>query len=253
MESIFDYFFLSDWEPELSPDKVNVWMFNLAMYKGLPDFQDCLTDDERERMSRYRLESDRLARSASRAFLRFILSEVLDVSPKEVPIVQAPGKKPMLDGVDDLHFNVSHAGDLLMIGLNAYPGIGVDVEVWKEIDFVSAARNVFSVEEQNELAAASDEDRIKLFYQGWTRKEAFIKAVGQGIAYPLKDLTVSLGGTGGDFEEIPFTSKEPRNYAMFGLTPKDGYSAALVCDPRAFNIRYQHRYIEPGDSRFPAI
>ncbi len=151
-----------------------------------------LAEDERERATRYRFERDRRRFVAGRAALRRLLADYLDCTPTEVELSYGPHGKPFVRQ-PDLSFNVSHSAGC---GLFAFaPGfeLGIDVELpgCREDDERVAAQ-FFSPHEVATLRAQPPRRRPVAFLRCWTRKEAYVKARGEGLQLPLRDFDVAF-------------------------------------------------------------
>jgi 4'-phosphopantetheinyl transferase len=99
-----------------------------------------------------------------------------------------------LDGPGDIRFNLAHSGSLAVYGFARGCEIGIDVEECRPLrDLESIARNCFSESETSHLLCLDvAEDRLQAFYRCWTRKEAYVKAVGEGLFYPLQRFEVTV-------------------------------------------------------------
>lgn len=139
---------------------------------------------EQARVQRFVFERDRRRHAACRLALRRVLADACGVAAGEIAFTEGPHGKPFAPALYGMHFNVSHSGAVGLIGLCRTHELGVDLEVWREMnDAVSLARHNFTSDEQAELAQAEDGTaRSRLFLQGWTRKEACIKAIGSGLS-----------------------------------------------------------------------
>ncbi len=126
----------------------------------------------------------------SHATLRLIMAEYLNVDPSDICFTYNPNGKPSL--IDNpVFFNLSHTSDAFAFGLSRDSYVGIDIEeVNQFVDYASISRSFFSTDEQTAIFN-SDEDSRDLFYLLWTRKEAFIKSLGAGIAADLKKVEVS--------------------------------------------------------------
>jgi len=156
----------------------------------------CLSDAERLRASRFRFDRDRQRFIVGRARLRHFLASRLDLQPEGVEFTFGPRGKPKLAGrfADaNLFFNVSHSSDLAVYAFSRGRDIGVDVEAVRELRDASAiAARFFSRRENETYLALDSRDKPLGFFNCWTRKEAFIKALGDGLYYPLDRFDVSL-------------------------------------------------------------
>lgn len=139
---------------------------------------------EQARVQRFVFERDRRRHAACRLALRRVLADACGVAAREIAFTEGRHGKPFAPALHGMHFNVSHSGALGLIGLCRTHELGVDIEVLREMsDALSLARHNFTPDEQAELARVEDGTvRSRLFLQGWTRKEACIKAIGSGLS-----------------------------------------------------------------------
>ena len=153
---------------------------------------ECLTDDERTRAARYKVETARHQFVIGRGLLRRTLGECLGTAARAVPITYTATGKPVLaDSAAGLHFNVTHTDGLALIAL-ARRAVGIDVELVRPVEnpdglvgrFFSAAERAAYLELTQQLRPAG-------FFRGWTCKEAVIKAAGLSVAY-LDEFDVEL-------------------------------------------------------------
>jgi 4'-phosphopantetheinyl transferase len=144
-----------------------------------------LSEDERARAARHRRSIDRDRLQAARGWLRLLLGWQLGVEPGTVEFAYAKGGKPHL-GEDTLRFSLSRSGGVALFGLARGAEIGVDIErVRTNADIDDIAARFFSAAEQTALAALADGERLEASFECWTRKEAYVKALGVGIGAPL--------------------------------------------------------------------
>ena len=155
-----------------------------------------LSNVERERARRFAFERDRCRFVIARARLRQMLGARLDVAPESVQLVYGPYGKPALGPAfagSGLRFNVSRCEDVVVYAFARDREIGVDVEKLRTMpDADDIVAQMFSLAENEAYFALSLRDRPLAFFQCWTRKEAFIKALGDGLHYPLDRFDVSL-------------------------------------------------------------
>ena len=189
---------MADWpaappDLQIAPGEVHVWAANLALpSQQLAEMEAVLDDAERGRASRFvqPLHRDRFI--AAHGFLRRLLGRSLQLEPGVIQFVAGAQGKPAIDG--GLEFNLAHSGDVALIALARGRAVGVDVEQVRAMpDAEGIAARFFSADEQAALAATPAGGRQDAFFNIWTRKEAWIKAIGAGLSFPLDQLTVSLG------------------------------------------------------------
>ena len=180
--------------PSLSGDEVHVWRASLD--RPAADYAILLSKDERVRADRFRFDRDRRRFIVGRGTLRIILGRYLNLSPEEVEFEYRPNGKPVLSS-GLLHtapcFNLSHSGEMLLLAVTHDRGVGVDVEtIHSDLDVETLAEQFFSPAERAELQALPADRKLDSFFNGWTCKEAYLKARGEGLTYPLDQFSVSM-------------------------------------------------------------
>jgi 4'-phosphopantetheinyl transferase len=180
----------------LANHEVHVWQASLAVSPAcLELLVRLLSKAEKDRAERFHFEKDRRRFIAARGTLRLILSRYLEKAPETITFDYNRFGKPTLPPhlASNLRFNLSHANELALYALTTAHEVGVDIE------YINHNRNTreiierfFSENEKMEFEHLPESMRLKAFFSGWTRKEAFIKARGQGLSFPLKKFTVSL-------------------------------------------------------------
>lgn len=182
--------------PRLDAGDVQIWKVNIAPLPAeIPRLLPRLTADERERANRFVFDRHRFRYIRARAALRALLGRHLRVPPSDVALTTAPGGKPFLaDTSASLYFNVSHSGDLALIALTKGGEIGIDLEAVRPQadDWVALARRYFAGEEVEALESYTAAERVQAFFRGWTRKEAIVKLLGDGLRMPLDRFIVPL-------------------------------------------------------------
>jgi 4'-phosphopantetheinyl transferase len=155
-----------------------------------------LAPDEIARAGRFLRLHDRHHYLAGRAALRCVLGQYTGMDAVDLPISYLPNGKPYLDidfPLGRLAFNLSHSDNLAFIGLAWNAEIGVDIERIRSVDnWPSIARDCFTAVEMDELNQLPDSEKLGGFFAGWTRKEAFAKALGDGLGVPLQQFEVTL-------------------------------------------------------------
>jgi 4'-phosphopantetheinyl transferase len=181
----------------LGPTDVHVWVSRLGWsHQHLQGLYEILSLDERRKAERFHFQVDRERHVIGRALARIVLAHLLDVAPNNVRFRYNKFGKPYLDCNDNgpqRRFNLSHSGDLILLAVAAGREIGVDVEgVRQDVKVDRIAARYFSARERAELASLPPEKRAAAFFACWSRKEAFIKAKGIGLSFPLDCFDVSL-------------------------------------------------------------
>jgi 4'-phosphopantetheinyl transferase len=179
-------------------DPVRVWQFELPRLIPFVDrLQGTLSADEKARGTRFHFSIDRDRYTVARGLLRLLLAASLDRTVGEVEIRYGPYGKPLLADDPAMHFNVSHSHEVILIGLGYGRELGVDVEwLGRRQDLSSITERAFSHSEQTALAQVSARDRPHAFLTCWTRKEAYVKARGEGLMRSFDGFSVPVGPMG---------------------------------------------------------
>ena len=215
----------SSW-PLLSDDEIHVWCVELDAAGEVAALAACLSAEESERASGLLSGTHQRRFVVARGMLRQLLGLYLDQDPGAVAFSRGAHGKPFLQK-GGLHFNVSHTHELALYAIVRNREVGIDVE-WPrpQVAHEQIAARFFSLEEQEALAQVPAEARQAAFYNIWTRKEAYVKARGDGIAAGLGTFAVSLGA-----EAALLRSDEGRDelerWKLMALEPATGYVAAL--------------------------
>jgi 4'-phosphopantetheinyl transferase len=215
----------------LGPGEVHVWAVSLLGDAG--GHAALLSAKERERAARFRFADHQRRFQIGHGALRAILGGYLGVEPAAVEFRQGPRGKPYVAGIGPF-FNLSHSGKLALIGVAASE-VGVDLEKVRHLESLDAiAQRHFSPSEFAALAALPGAARQLAFYRCWTRKEAYIKALGLGLAMPLDTFDVSLGERP-EFLACRDGNERPEDWSLLDVSPGPEFVAALALrarDPR---------------------
>jgi 4'-phosphopantetheinyl transferase len=203
--------------------------------KSLCALAGLLSDAERERASRFVFDRDRRRFIVSRARLRQLLAARLGVPPESVEFTYGAHGKPaiVLGPADpDLRFNVSHCNDLAVYAFSYGLDVGVDVEAVRALpDADRIAARFFSPREKEAYRALDSRDKPLGFFNCWTRKEAFIKALGDGLGHPLDSFDVSLApDKPAAILRVGVTPGDECGWRMESFAPAPGFVAAVVTE-----------------------
>jgi 4'-phosphopantetheinyl transferase len=214
---------------------VHVWRASLEQPFALQEtLLRTLNEDESARADRFHFERHRRRFVLARGFLRALLARYLEIGPEEVRFVYGPYGKPSLADkhiASGLRFNASHSHELAVYALVQEREIGIDVEyVKQEFAGEDIARHFFSAYEVQTLLALPENEQPAAFFRCWTRKEAYIKAIGTGLSHPLDEFDVTLAANERaalirDRRDDQATSR----WSMFNLE-LDSYAGALVVE-----------------------
>lgn len=200
-------------------------------------FEAVLSADERERAARYLSEAVRTRFVIARGVMRHVLGYHTRLSPRSLTFVYGAQGKPSLPQ-SNIHFNLSHSADLLLLGVTVGHPLGVDVEHIHFIpEMTTIAQDHFSLNEQQALFALPPDAQQRAFFTCWTRKEAYIKATGDGFSLPLRDFDVTLAP-----DEPPQMSRaegdDPARWRFLHLEPMPGYVGAVCVLGHDFNMTH---------------
>jgi 4'-phosphopantetheinyl transferase len=194
---------------------------------------DLLSEGELQRAYRFASDRDRRRFAVARAGLREQLAARLGRRPEAIKLVCGAQGKPALEqrrGDPDLRFNVSHCDDVAVYAFSRGREIGVDIEEVRHMDDADdIAMRFFSHRENEAYLALAPNDRALGFFNCWTRKEAFVKALGEGLSHPLDSFDVSLApGEPARFLRIESASPDGNDWSMESFSPVRGFVAAVV-------------------------
>jgi 4'-phosphopantetheinyl transferase len=228
----------------LPPGEVHVWFASLGQPpQAVQGPASLLSPDERVRGERFRFNHDRQRFISARSFLRMILGEYLGAPPASLVFRYDAQGKPALSGcwTGALEFNLSHSRDGALYALARDRRVGVDLEFVRPLDDLDEmARRVLSEHEQMALGRATPSEKLRLFYEFWTRKEAFIKATGDGLSLPVRQIEASLPLGQSSQRLVPVGGGEGTpTWTLRALAPDPAFAAALVVEGGAFDLQYR--------------
>lgn len=215
----------------LDPREVQLWgIWLTASDAALAYYRSVLPLDERQRAERFTFENLQRSYTLSRGALRILLAYYLGCPPSQIELVCGPKGKPSLRGSSRIQFNASHSGQMAVYAFTLGCELGIDVEQLRELnDPESIAARFFSAAEALELLSLKPDDRAPAFFRCWTRKEAYVKAIGGGLAIPLNRFQVTLlPGVPARFVQITGDVENAGDWALHHLEPAPGYVGALA-------------------------
>jgi 4'-phosphopantetheinyl transferase len=221
------------WEVPL-PTAVDLWALDLDGERP-STYQPLLSTDERERAGHFHFERDRHRYIVGRGRLRQLLGQYLDLPPQKITFAYTDHGKPYLPpqpGQPDLRFNISHSQQFAVLAFAWGRRLGVDVEVIRPLtDIADLVRRFFAPAEVAAWETVLPEQQADAFFCGWTRKEAFIKAIGDGLSYPLDQFVVSLHpDQPAQLLEIEGDPAAAQKWEMVSLRPFPQTVAAVIVE-----------------------
>jgi 4'-phosphopantetheinyl transferase len=226
--------------PVATADEVHVWRAELeqdeAVLRGL---EWLLSEDERARAAKFHFRRDRDHFVAARGALRTILGRYAGAPPASLRFTYNEYGKPALSGGGALRFNASHSHGLALYAVTEGREVGVDVEQLRaDVAGFDIAQRFFSRHEVAALRALPRQAHAGAFFDCWTRKEAYIKARGEGLSHPLEGFSVSLAP--GEPAALLRTEDDPAEasrWSLVELPAGDGFRAALAVEGAAPTLR----------------
>ena len=228
----------------MNADEVHVWRAFLDVttveFEMLLSF---LSDDEAARAGRFHFEKDRKRFIAARGILRKILGSYLNMPPGKICFEHSAHGKPMLapgHSNDRICFNLSHSGSLALYAVTRNKNIGIDIEsIRNDVSPEQVAQQFFSQNEISSLEKVDISKRSELFFQYWTRKEALVKAMGEGVSFPLEQIDVSkVDGKALSPIRLLNTGTDVSDWHIQDLFPAEGYTAAFAVKESDLAISY---------------
>jgi 4'-phosphopantetheinyl transferase len=227
-------------ETRLQISAGEVHLFSTSLDDWQPHtFSGLLTDDEIVRSDRFKFDRDRHRYIVGRGLLRCVLAGYFGRDPAALRFRYTQYGKPLLDD-PRLSFNLSHSEDRALFAVAPGFEVGVDVEVMNSsLADEAVAERFFTRREVADLNAVSPGDRTRAFLTCWTRKEAYIKARGEGLSLPLHEFDVTLRpGEEPRLRWTAWSSSEPRTWRLVDVSAEEGgYVAAVAARSPSVGIR----------------
>lgn len=230
-----------DWyEKQLDMYDINIWVIEFPKLAYALDFYwRTLSTDEKERVLLFKTENLKIKYIIARGVLRDLLSLYLNIPAPDVIFSYNSHGKPKIDN-NSVFFNLSHSKNLALIVFSKAAEVGVDVEfVDSSVDIMSLSSLVMTTEEQAMFNAITEEKKVELFYTNFTRKEAFVKGVGLGLEFDLKNCFVGLK----DLPQLMIqntSNVRDGDWSLYDIHLKNRfYKAAVALEKGAiFNAQY---------------
>ncbi len=219
-------------KPTLAQNEIHLWCAHLdEFFSAVPEFCRALSHDERTRVGSFQFRKDHDYFVIQCGLLRHLLSRYLPVSPAEHEFVRGPHGKPELvdaQGAARLHFNMSHSSSMALYAFTRVTAVGVDIERIRPLeDLYNIARNFFTPRETAALRALPDASRLEAFFNCWTRKEAILKATGQGITDGVDGIEVTVApNEPARVLSMKGDAGAAKGWSLQALEPAVGYATA---------------------------
>ena len=232
---------MNPWPAVTSPparpegSEIHLWSISLVPPpETIARLETLLDRAETERADRFRFARHRRRFVVRRGVLRSLLGNYLGRDPGTLRFEEGPKGKPSLSRADDpsgrLRFNLTDSEELALVAVGEQDELGVDVEsLARASDLEGIAERFFSKAEHRALSAMPGPERTGGFFRAWTRKEAYLKAIGTGLSTPLDACTVTVGADEpARFVHIEGQEGEAERWSLHHLEPAPGYLGALA-------------------------
>jgi 4'-phosphopantetheinyl transferase len=221
--------------------RVDIWSVRLDEPAKAGSEVVVLSPDEIARASRFHFEKDRIHFTRCRSALRDLLAGYLAIPAAEIRFEYLTSGKPYLAAEQNpraLQFNVSHSANMALIAVGSEHRLGVDIEkIRGDVDTTALAERFFSLRERTGLQALPEHLRVPGFFACWTRKEAFLKATGEGLSFPLEDFSVTTHpDLDPELEEIKGSTDEGKQWFLADLGVVDGFRATVARERSPYRL-----------------
>jgi len=225
--------------PQLATGEVHVWRIDL----DIPDdrwqaLRSLLVADELAKAERFHFAKHRRRHTVSHAALRILLGQYLARPPRGIAFSYNTHGKPRLADEDQkIKFNLSHTEDIMLVAFVLDSEIGIDIEaVTRHVDYMGVGQRWFSALEGRTLQSLPEQERIDAFFRAWCRKEAYIKARGEGMAHPLQRFSVALDKHEPRLVEHLDDSRETSRWTFIDIDVAENYRATVVAESTDWQV-----------------
>jgi 4'-phosphopantetheinyl transferase len=224
-------------------EHIDVWRIQFLPHRSYDVSESVLSSDEIARAQRFRCARDRQRFVECRSAIREILGRYLKIAAQEIRFRHEANGKPEIVETQNpqrLRFNISHSSDLAVMAVVAGSAIGVDIEkIRPAVECLQLAKRFFSEKEFRTLQSLPADEKRRAFFACWTRKEAFIKAIGEGLSFPLSGFSVSvMPDAPAELQEVEEDSSAISRWALMNLELEGGYIGALAVEGSARQLRF---------------
>ena len=239
-------------ELALPSRSIHLWRVSLEQPPGLVhQLAQLLSRDEQERAEHFRFERDRRRFIVARGTLRTLAGRYLGLEPGRVQFQYGPYGKPCFAHDPDHHrlrFNLAHSNELAVYAFAGGREVGIDVEYLHPMpDAEEIAQRFFSNHENASFQMLPDNQKLDAFFNCWTRKEAYIKALGDGLSHPLDQFQVSLiPGEPARLLKVDDFPEEVERWHMMAFVPAAGYVGALIAEGSDLQVE-DWQFVWPDD------
>ncbi|QMU66418.1 MAG: 4'-phosphopantetheinyl transferase superfamily protein [Flavobacteriaceae bacterium] len=228
-------------QTSLQRNQIHVWKATLDVSENKHHvFWSYLSDDEKQRANTFYFKKDRDYFITARGILRELIGQYLNKKAIDIEFGYHTHGKPFMRNDAELEFNISHSKNMALYGFVKKDEIGVDIEfVDQKIEAMQIARHFFSSYEITALGDLPQQHKASGFFNCWTRKEAFIKALGTGLSFPLDQFAVSLAPEKkATLVHTMWDTDEAQKWNLFHVNPQSYFTGAVAIKGKVNEIRH---------------
>lgn len=222
---------------KIKKNECHIWTIKLDLICN-QKFYSMLSKKEKSIADKFYFKKDRNAYIISHFAMKNILSNYLSIPLNKIEYKYTKYKKPFLDkriNKKNINFNLSHSKDLAILGVALNYDIGIDIEkINKKIKYKEVARNFFSRKEIEQLEKTSLSKKRDFFFNCWTKKESYLKFLGNGILSLSNDLEISV------FQKKRTSKKTKCAFFIYELNIHPEYKAAVTLENNINKIHIRH-------------
>ncbi len=229
--------------PDLLTSEVHIWRSRVDLpHRQVQALSSVLSREEKSKAHRFVFDRDRARYIVSHGVLRQVLSGYLSVEPHQLTFRAREAGRPELSGEFEgsaVRFNLSHSRNMALLAFTRVLEVGVDIEFMAPLPNVEAlAAKHFSEKELKRLRSSPRQQKMEVFYSCWTRREACLKASGDGFRVPMKTVEVfsapkdTLGSVPADNDP-----NELKLFKLVTLYPEANYISAIAAEGRGWDLR----------------
>lgn len=235
--------FNKNWQNKLSENEIHIWKCRLDLSPNeISELKKILSAEEIKRAQRFKFEKHARRFIAAKGQLRIVLGNYLKISPAAIEFKTGThGKPELVKQLPEfpLYFNSSDSEELALFAICQESSIGVDIEfIQRDIEALAIGARFFSDNEFQLLKNAGIDNHVKIFFKIWTMKEAFIKSIGLGLSFPLKDFDVSFENNTSDLKAIRNTNLNHQDWFMTNFDTEEGYEAAVAVKNKEVALKF---------------
>lgn len=229
--------------PTLAPNEVHIWYADLNLPEpNWKHLEQTLSEDEQIRAGKYAFPHLRRRFVVARGILRTLLGAYLETPPQALQLSYGAFGKPVLEGdshTSTCHFNLSHTEEVALFAFSFDTEVGIDVELMEEgVDILHLARQYFSTREYSDLLALPIPQRLAGFYTCWTRKEAYLKALGTGLSTDLASFDVEVSPLkSAQLLQVEDARCEAQKWRLYDIPSQRGYCTSLATREGDWNLK----------------